>query len=245
MSVGLVLSQFENLVSRTESMGSKLSAKNIRPTKDQLNQFSELKIRLTTAMANIDAEITSLLQPHAGITDLANQIRSIRSISQPPSSTMLSRNLVLIFMGPKISGLDSNQVKANKEHTRKRCHTLRSQHPHLVLMWAAALPPSSWKTRTMTDITFDFLIHGLEADRLNCLLPEMRHCLQSLEKEEPLNTCDLFKTFVSKIMELKAANEFGEVPETIPTRPKRTPAEAAHSEASSNKKVCTETRFQG
>jgi hypothetical protein len=222
----------------------KLSPKKIRPTKAQLDQFSELKTRLTSAMADIDAELASLLQPRAGIDELANQIRSIKSISRLPSLTMLSRNLVLIFIGTKISSLDSEQVKANKEHTQKRCDTLKSQHPHVTLMWAAALPPSSWKTRTMTDTTFDFLIHELKADRLDGLLPEICQSLRSLAKEEPLNTCDSFEAFASDVLELDTAREIGEAPETMPSRPKRTLATLAWTEASS-KKSRTERGFQG
>lgn len=126
MSAGSVLSQFEILVARAESIGSKLSARNIRPTNAQLDQFRELKSRLTSAVENIDAQITNLLQPQTETTRFADQIRLIKSISHLPSSTILSRNLILIFTGPKISSLDSKQVKANKEHIQMRCDTLRS-----------------------------------------------------------------------------------------------------------------------
>lgn len=227
-------------------MGDKLSARKIRPTNAQLDQFRELRARLTSAMENIGDQITSLLQPLTDATRFADQIRSFKNLSQLPSSTTLSRNLVLIFTGPKISVLDSKQVKANKEHTQMRCRTLRSQHPHVILMWAAALPPSSWKTRTMTDNTFDSLIHTLEADRLDDLSPEMRCTLQSLGEEEPLKTCNPFKTFISEVLKLNSSNKTGKDPETFPTRPKRTLAEADRSEDRSlNKNVCTESRFQG
>jgi hypothetical protein len=246
MSVGLVLSQFEILVARAESMDSKLSARNIRPTNAQLDQFRELKARLASAVENIDAQVTSLSQPHTETTRFADQIRSIKSISHLPSSTMLSRNLILIFAGPKISSLDSKQVKANKEHTQMRCDALKSQHPHVILMWAAALPPSSWKTRKMTDNMFDSLIHTLKADWLDGLLPEMRRSLESLGEEEPLNTCNPFKNFISEVLKLNAPDKTNEGSETFPTRTKRTLAEADPSEEpSSNKKVCGESRLQG
>ncbi|KAH3208789.1 hypothetical protein KXV77_009019 [Aspergillus fumigatus] len=98
----------------------------------------------------------------------------------------------------------------------------------------------------MTDNMFDSLIHTLKADRLDGLLPEMRRSLESLGEEEPLNTCNQFKNFISEVLKLNASDKTNEGSETFPTRTKRTLAEADPSEEpSSNKKVCGESRLQG
>lgn len=105
---------------------------------------------------------------------LADRIRSAKDFGSitSPALTTLKRNMVLIFMGPKTSNLDSNQVKTRNKHTEMRCKTLRSQHGHFVLMWAMALPPSTWKASGgMTDKTFDFLVEDLGEERMNQISP--------------------------------------------------------------------------
>ncbi|QSS70930.1 hypothetical protein I7I50_01588 [Histoplasma capsulatum G186AR] len=203
MSAGAVLSQLEALVARTELTASKLAAKKIRPTRDQLDDFQKLSDSFKAAFATVDAEVEKLLlagQPTDEDINLMNQIRSTkahRSITTP-TLTIFRRNLVLIFTGPNDSSLDSLQVKARKKHTRARCEALRGQSPHVILMWALALPPSTWKTSGgMTDSTFNFLIEGIKMERINQLAPEILPSVQSLGKEEPLNKCDTFQAFTS------------------------------------------------
>jgi hypothetical protein len=128
MSVGVVLSQFEALVVRTESIGSRLTRKKIRPTRDQRHEFQELSMRLKSALVIIDTVVARLLlagHPSDEDIRLADQVRCAKNyISITPSILMiLRRNLILIFTGPKVSNLDSAQVKTRKKHTRTRCDT--------------------------------------------------------------------------------------------------------------------------
>ncbi|RAK94952.1 uncharacterized protein BO80DRAFT_369958 [Aspergillus ibericus CBS 121593] len=206
MSACVVLSQFAALAARAESMEKKLSARKIRPTQDQLDQFCEYRDKLRMTLSKLDAEVTSLVQPDEEAIKLLNRIRSGQN-SLATISVAFSRNLILIFSGPKDSSLDSEQVTANKKHTRTRCLKLRSQHPHVILKWAQALPPSTWKSRGMTDNAFDYLLKTLEADRLESVLPKVHYMLQSLGEEEPLDTCDAFKSFVSEILNTTTAIE--------------------------------------
>ncbi|RAL09438.1 uncharacterized protein BO97DRAFT_472471 [Aspergillus homomorphus CBS 101889] len=242
MSASLILSQFAALVARAESMEKKLSPRKIRPTRDQLNQLREHRDKLRTTLSKLDAEVTSLIQPDEEIVKLLDRIRSGKN-SLASISTALSRNLILIFTGPKDSSLDSVQVTASKKHTRKRCLKLRSQHPHVTLKWAQALPPSTWKSRGMTDGAFDYLLEALEAERLDSVLPMVHNILQSLEKEEPLNSCDAFKSFVSEILNTTTADESRNT-SNISQQKKRSIATDTTHGAPPRKILCTEARFQ-
>lgn len=243
MSACVVLSQFAALAARAESMEKKLSARKIRPTRDQLDQFCEYRDKLRMTLSKLDAEITSLVQPDEEAIKLLNRIRSGQN-SLATISIAFSRNLILIFSGPKDSSLDSEQVTANKKHTRTRCLKLRSQHPHVILKWAQALPPSTWKSRGMTDSAFDYLLKTLEADRLESVSPKVHYMLQSLGEEEPLDTCDAFKSFVSEILNTTTAIESGDTPNTSQQNKRSLATETTHC-ATPRKIVCTEGRFQG
>ncbi|OJD19184.1 hypothetical protein ACJ73_08658 [Blastomyces percursus] len=210
MSAGLVLSQFEALAARTESMLLKLTGRKIRPTRDQRDEFRKLRGRMDSSWAALNAAIAKL--NHCGDEDIAiaNQIRDTKNYQSITSPILMNlrRNLELIYIGPKDSELDSEQVKTRKRHTRTRCGVLRSQHPHVILMWAMALPPSSWKTSGgMPDGTFDFVIDDTYTERIPLLSSDILQTLQSLEKEEPLNTCDMFRDLVSGLSESALANQ--------------------------------------
>lgn len=205
MSVSVVLSQFEALVTRMESVGSKLCTKRIRSTRDQRDEFQNLHKRLKATLATFDTGIQRLLAigtPDEDDIHLADRVRSAKDFGSitSPILTTLKRNMALIFIGPKTSNLDSTQVKTRHKQTEMRCETLLSQHGHVILMWAMALPPSVWKTSGgMTDKTFQFLIEDLEDQRLDHISPQILEIVQSLAEEEPLNTSDSFKVFVESM----------------------------------------------
>ncbi|EAS29994.3 uncharacterized protein CIMG_08740 [Coccidioides immitis RS] len=214
MSVGLVLSQLETLVSRIELMGTRLSNKTIRPTSNQRDHFQGLSARLRAALAIIDIRIGELLSPTDKEIGLANQVRSAKiyvSITSP-ILTLLRRNLALIFTGPTPSNLDSAHVQARKKQTRTRCETLRKQNTHLILMWAMTIPPSTWKSSAgMTDSTFYFLVEELETERMIRISSQLLESLRSMAKDEPLTTCGAFHTFVVDVSKLITPDE--DVPE--------------------------------
>lgn len=147
MSVSVVLSQFEALVARMESVGSKLCTKRIRPTRDQRDKFQNLHKRLKATLATFDAGIQRLLAigtPDEDDIHLVDRVRSAKDFGSitSPILTTLKRNMALIFIGPKTSNLDSTQVKTRHKQTEMRYETLRSQHGYVILMWAMALPLS-------------------------------------------------------------------------------------------------------
>jgi hypothetical protein len=61
MSVSVILSQLEALVTKMELVGSRLCNKRIRPTADQLNDFQNLHTRFKATLANFDTGIQKLL----------------------------------------------------------------------------------------------------------------------------------------------------------------------------------------
>lgn len=210
MSVSVVLTQFEALVTKMESIGLKLCNKRIRPTTDQLNEFQNLHTRLKATLPNYETGIQRLIAigtPDEQDVQLADRIRAAKNIPPTTSSTLttLKRNLVLIFMGPKTFQLDSKQVKTRNRQTEVRCETLRSQHSHVILMWAIALQPSTWKTSVgMTEKTFDFLTKDLGVERLDWIPPQISEIVLSLAAEEPMNTCDSFVSFAENISKVPA-----------------------------------------
>ncbi|KAJ5993344.1 hypothetical protein N7451_009068 [Penicillium sp. IBT 35674x] len=201
MSAIVVLAQFDALVNKMESVSLKLCQKRIRPSANQLNEFQGLYMRFKGTLANFDAGIQRLLAigyPDENDIQLAAQVRSAKSASLSLSTmTTLKRNLVLIFMGPTTFSLDSQQVKARNKQTEMRCEALKSQHAHVVLMWAMTLRPSSWKTSGgMNDKSFAFLIDELRHERMNQNPPQLYESMLSLAAEGPMKDSEPFKTFV-------------------------------------------------
>lgn len=225
MSVCVVLAQFDSLVTRMESLSSKLNTKRIRPTRDQLNEFQNLHTRFKATLADYDAGIERLLA--AGFPDekdirIADRVRSAKDSgpTTSPTLTTLRRNMVLIFMGPKTSNLDSDQVKTRNKQTEMRCEILRSQPSNAILMWAMTLQPSAWKTSGgMTDKTFSFLIEDLQDERMNQIPRKISETIQSLAEEEPMNTSSSFKTFVEIVS--KSARDEENTAEIQPTLKRR------------------------
>ncbi|KAM5484995.1 hypothetical protein MaudMau93_005697 [Microsporum audouinii] len=181
-------------------MSSKLTNKKIRPTNDQQNELQKLTKRMDSAWETISAILAKFNIRNKKDTTLANAVRATREYQTitSPIFMILRRNLELIFIGPRDSTLDSAQVKIRRKKARIRCELLRSQHPHVILMWAMAIPPSTWSASAgMSDNTFDFVIDDISTERIPKLSLEIVQKLQPLEGEEPLNTCDRFREFMS------------------------------------------------
>ncbi|KAI1907307.1 hypothetical protein LOZ65_006787 [Ophidiomyces ophidiicola] len=198
MSAGSVVSQLEALVSRVESMSSRLE--KIRPTNDQQDELRKLGKRMDSAWATVSAVLAKFNNRSDKVFTLANAVRATQEYQTitSPIFMILRRNLELIFVGPRDSALDSAQIKVRKKKARTRCELLRSQHPHVILMWAMAIPPSTWSASAgMSDNTFDFVIDDTSTERIPMLSPEIVQKLQAMEEEEPLNTCDRFREFMS------------------------------------------------
>ena len=180
MSVSVILSQFESLVTRMELVGSKLCNKRIRPTPDQLNEFQNLHTRFKTTLASYDIGIQRLLaigSPAKEDLQLADRIRAAKDFAPitSPILTTLKRNLILIFMGPKTFEFDSKQ--------------------------AMTLQPSTWKTSVgMTEKTFEFLIKDISDERMNQISPQISEIVLSLAAEEPMNTSDSFASFSENVL---------------------------------------------
>ncbi|KAB8277129.1 hypothetical protein BDV30DRAFT_6814 [Aspergillus minisclerotigenes] len=244
MSAGLILSQLEALISRMQSMERKISERNIRPKRGQLEQFDVLRTELQAVSTRIDAAIIELSQPTDEGIEFVSKIRSAKAILSlsSPMLTTLSKNLYLIFNCPKESNLDSAQVRMRKRHTQTRCEKLRHQHPHVIAMWSMELLPSTWKTsRGMADKVFDFLISTLKADRFSKLPSSLCHALQSLSEEEPLNNCTSFQGFASHFM---PQLHLDEVEEDNCMTKGRSRDLSPEGEAASNKRSCTVERKQ-
>ncbi|KAI7974035.1 hypothetical protein EIK77_000188 [Talaromyces pinophilus] len=209
MSSNAILTQFSNLLKSMESIGPKMSS-NIRPTRDQLNEFRTLGAQFKTVLASFEGHLELLLRKEAPSDNdikLAKRIRSVKKIAQisPSLTTTLRKNIVLIFRGPDESVLDTTRIRYRKAKTRARCEKIRAQSSDLILMWSMSLQTSEWNTPSnMTDNTFDFLIQELKIERFDQIPPTIIENIQCLKEEEPLKNCESFQKFVKSTEEQHA-----------------------------------------
>ncbi|PGH19286.1 hypothetical protein AJ80_04039 [Polytolypa hystricis UAMH7299] len=213
MSAASVLSLFEAMVDRMESMASRLTGrKKIRPTRDQRDKFQELKKRLDAASAIVNTAVVELSRRSEKEIALVEDIRRTKGYQSITATILrcLRNNLALIFIGPKDSKLDTHRVTLAKRQTRTRCELLRSQHAHVILMWAMAFSTSTWTTSVgMTNTEFDFLIDDTCAERIPLVSPEILRHLRVLREEEPLNACGKFLEFMAALLESPPAVQGG------------------------------------
>ena len=200
MSAGAVILQFSNLLKHAESLGPKLSTK-IRPNKDQLKEIQTLCTKLKDATASIEGHVKSLLQkaaPSDKELELLNRLRSSKYFDQsnPSMMTTLRKNLVLIFRGPDVSALNTDDMRSRRDKTRARCEMLRAQNPSFILRWSITFQPSKWNLPTvMAGNTFDFLVNEMKTVA-GPIPSQFANTLKCLEQEEPLKSCKTFHEFV-------------------------------------------------
>lgn len=101
------------------------------------------------------------------------------------NTTIMKRNLILVFDGPSHSALDSSQVRSRKKALEERCAMLSAMPPLSVVRWAQHFQPSVWAPGTMSQDTFEYLVHEL---RSNESMPsaDVGRFLSTLGAEEPL-----------------------------------------------------------
>ncbi|EED14488.1 hypothetical protein TSTA_106960 [Talaromyces stipitatus ATCC 10500] len=212
MSAGAIIQQFSNLLKHAESLGPKLSS-NIRPRKDQLKEIQILCMKLKEVTASIEGHVEHLLQkaaPSDKVLELLDRLRSSEPVDllDPLLTTMLRKNLILIFRGPDVSALDSDKVRSRREKTRARCEKLRTQNPHLILRWSITFQPSTWNQPTvMTENAVDFLIDEMKMEKLGQISSQLVDILQCLAQEEPLKSCELFQQFVQQTINTMSTRE--------------------------------------
>lgn len=181
-------------------MRDKVQATKMRLTKSKIETFQSLANKITQATTHLSGTIQSMelkckKQPTDDGIKLLAQARQYEAEKQL-NVTILRRNLILIFEGPKNSALDSNQIKARKRVLRDRCSTLRGLYPHAIVRWARYFPPSAWTTGSMSEPTFDYLVEALDSEDECTLPPEIRAILRTLGAEEPLMQSREYRSFV-------------------------------------------------
>ena len=90
------------------------------------------------------------------------------------------RNIVLIFDGPKYSGFDSEEIKARKAHTQRRCERIRKLSPDAVVAWAISYTPTEWGSGSMRNDVFDCLIEDTDPKSTQAWPAELCETLQKL-----------------------------------------------------------------
>lgn len=200
MSVSTFATQLEALCRRINTTRNKLQAAKIRSTKSKIRVLQALAKKITQAATELSESIGTSIESQGkhptdeGIKLLA-QTRQYLAEDQV-NVTILKRNLVLIFEGPKDSALDSTHIKARKKTLRERCRIVCDLQPDTIVKWARSFPPSAWSPGIMSQATFDFLVDELESEEKHALPSSVCSVLHTLETEEPLDRNYKYKNFV-------------------------------------------------
>ncbi|KAK4069495.1 hypothetical protein Purlil1_13698 [Purpureocillium lilacinum] len=188
-------SNLETLVSQLQELCSKCQTTNIRCSESERPRFPVLAARLVdtaAALSRILHEQTTIKAPNEAAKELATRFSPLSHIPRALKKTMLRRNLSLIFLGPPVSAVDSNQVKARKIALQDRCKTLESLAPGHIILWSTTLPPSNWAAGDMSKATFHYLVQELCAELPSACSEELGAVLGALSSELPFATCDKF-----------------------------------------------------
>lgn len=202
MSTATVITHLESLIKRAELMAEKLRTSKIRPTRHQVDTFGALGVRLDEAAAKVSGEIEALKLAN-GPTEECVKLLSEARLSRDSFAAgqinlmIFTRNLALMFDGPKDSQFDSAQTKTKKALTRARCEQIRGRSLDLLILWAIAFRPSLWTAAGgMSNAIFDYLIAELESEKVHTWPSQIHDVLRGLGTEEPLRECDKYHEFV-------------------------------------------------
>ena len=191
MSATVVLSQLTTLVKNSEQMREKFH--KVYPTIDQWNTLSDLSSKLAGAATKLQEKIRMLRESR---TERAWQesekhrshLQSARgdlfANGRLAQSAVFRRNIVTIFLGPKDSTFDSENIKFKKDSTRKRCVTIRGLSPDGVISWAIAYAPTLWAGGSISSDVFDCLVNDIEPEVVQTWPAVIQDTLHKLKEDE-------------------------------------------------------------
>lgn len=140
MSAAVVLSQLKALTEKSEHLRGKF--RRIYPTDGQWNTLGDLSSTLLEAATKLHEEVRVLKESRTERAwqesekhrSFAQQARGdLFSKGRLSQSAIFRRNIVTVFLGPKDSAFDSEDVKFRKDSTRKRCEQIRGLSPDGVI----------------------------------------------------------------------------------------------------------------
>lgn len=193
------LSKLETLVSQLQEFCSECQTTNIRCSEADRSRFPILAARLVDAAAVLSRtlhEQATIKAPNEAAKELAARFSPLSQAQRALKKTMFRRNLSLIFLGPKVSAVDSSQVKARKIALQDRCKTLESLAPGHIILWSTTLPPSNWAAGEISKTTFHYLVQELCAEVPSACSEELGAVLGALSSELPFAACDKFLSLV-------------------------------------------------
>ncbi|KND93763.1 hypothetical protein TOPH_01948 [Tolypocladium ophioglossoides CBS 100239] len=192
-------SRLEALVSQLQKLCDKFQSPNIRFSKSERLALPMLVDRLVdtaTTLSHILHEKTTNKAPNETAKELARRLGSFPHIPSSLNKTILKRNLSLIFLGPQVSTIDSDQTRCRKKVLQARCEVLGSLAPGHVILWSVNLPPSGWVAGDMPNATFHYLMEELR-EETPPLCPEwLGAILHVWSSELPFSTSEKFLSFV-------------------------------------------------
>ena len=149
MSATVALSQLTALIEKSEQLRGKF--RKIYPSDQQWNTLGDLGSKLSDVAVKLQEEIRVLKrsrterawqesEKHRSHAQLARG--DLFAKGRLPQSAVFRRNILMIYLGPKNSTFDSEDVKFRKESTRRRCEIIRGLSPDGIISWAIAYAPT-------------------------------------------------------------------------------------------------------
>ncbi|OJD12530.1 hypothetical protein AJ78_06895 [Emergomyces pasteurianus Ep9510] len=107
-------------------------------TSDQYEILKTLASKLSKAIARTTVLIQSKREAHFTehnrfLSRMLSERDDLIESGQLPNETIFRRNIKLIFDDPKLSSLDSRQIKGRKDITRHRCDDIFNLSPDSIL----------------------------------------------------------------------------------------------------------------
>ncbi|EFY96512.2 hypothetical protein MAA_08009 [Metarhizium robertsii ARSEF 23] len=192
-------SQVEVIVRQMQALCDKVQqSRNLRCSKAERLAFPRLVAQLVDTANTLSHHLLdhiTIKAPNEAAKGIVDKFRLSSCKFDAFNKSLLKRNLNLVFLGPQISALDSNQVRARKKTTQHRCNVVGALKPSHIVLWSVSLPPSAWAAGDMSQETFGYLIQELGKLPLTEWPKEVTDSLYTLSSEEPLSNNDKFGAF--------------------------------------------------
>lgn len=193
-------SRVETIVFQMRDLCNKLQTTNIRCSRSERLAFPKVAAQLIETASALSRNLLKQLAikaPNESAKDFVKKFETYAHTPNAPNKSILKRNLNMIFLGPQISSLDSDQVKARKNAMRNRCNEVGSLSPGHIVMWSIHIPPSTWAAGDMSMEMFDYLVQELSKLSLPEWPSRVGDLLHTLSSEEPLSKNEKFCSFMA------------------------------------------------
>ena len=121
-------------------------------------------------------------EKHRSYAQLAKE--SLFAKGRLPQPVIFRRYIIMVFLGPKDSTFDSEDMRFRKEATRRRCGTIRCLHFDGMILWALAYAPTVWAGGSMASDIFDCLVRDTESELVQSWPAMIKDTLHKLQEDD-------------------------------------------------------------